>query len=140
MTYFAAHHLGTGCSVMVTGSHNPPDYNGLKMVVAGDDAVRRRHPGPARAHRSAATRDAAPARYRDARHRDRPTSSASSATCKLARPLKIAVDCGNGVAGRVRARRSTARMGCEVVELFCEVDGTFPTTIPIRRKPENLAT
>ena len=48
MTYFAAHHLGTQTSVMVTGSHNPPDYNGLKMVVDGDHAVGRRHPEAAR--------------------------------------------------------------------------------------------
>ena len=98
MTYFAAQHLGTQCSVMVTGSHNPPDYNGLKMVVAGDDAVRRRHPGAAGAHRGRRrcasgagayrTQDIGPA------YLDRIVGDV-----RLARPMKIAIDCGNGVAG-----------------------------------------
>ena len=81
MTYFAAHAARhRQCSVMVTGSHNPPDYNGLKMVIdgdtlSGDDIQALR----ARIERGDA-RDAAPARYRDARHRRRRTSTASSAT------------------------------------------------------------
>ena len=79
MTYFAAHHLGTGCSVMVTGSHNPPDYNGLKMVVAGatlsgDDIQDLR----ARIERGDfATRRG---QLSHARHRAGVSSSASSAT------------------------------------------------------------
>ena len=79
MTYFAAKHLGTGCSVMVTGSHNPPDYNGLKMVVdgttlSGDDiqAIRQRIEDGRLATGAR--------RLRAARHRVRRTSSASSAT------------------------------------------------------------
>ena len=99
MTYFAAHHLGTGCSVMVTGSHNPPDYNGLKMVVA------RRHARPATPSR----RCARASRTADVAHRRRqlPRRTTSCRAyldrivgdVKLARPMKIAVDCGNGVAG-----------------------------------------
>ena len=80
MTYFAAQHLDTACSVMVTGSHNPPDYNGLKMVIAGttlsgDDiqALRERiEDGRLRTRQRRATRTA--------RHRDRRTSTASPAT------------------------------------------------------------
>ena len=97
MTYFAAQHLRTGCSVMVTGSHNPPDYNGLKMVVdagtlAGDDiqALRARieEGRLASGAGSYATHDIVPA------YLDRIVGDV-----KVARPMKIAIDCGNGVAG-----------------------------------------
>jgi len=132
MTYFAAEHLRTGCSVMVTGSHNPPDYNGLKMVVAGatlsGDAIqdlRSRIEGGRLASGAGtySTHDIAPA-YLDRIARD----------VKLARPMKIAVDCGNGVAGAF-APALYRNMGCDVVELFCDVDGNFPITIPTRRSP-----
>ncbi len=135
MTYFAAHHLGTQTSVMVTGSHNPPDYNGLKMVVdgttlSGDDIQKLRariEAGPmasgAGTFRSA---DIAPA------YLDRITDHV-----RLARPLTIAVDCGNGVAGAF-APTLFRRLGCEVTEMFCAVDGTFPNHHPDPSKPENL--
>ncbi|MEO8346344.1 MAG: phosphomannomutase/phosphoglucomutase [Betaproteobacteria bacterium] len=135
MTYFAAHHLKTGCSVMVTGSHNPPDYNGLKMVVAGDtlsgddiQALRKRIEGGALLEGSGSYRevDIVPA------YLDRIVGD-----LKLARPLKIAVDCGNGVAGAfVPALYS--RLGCTVVPLFCEVDGRFPNHHPDPSQPANL--
>jgi phosphomannomutase / phosphoglucomutase len=136
MTYFAATHLGTGCSVMVTGSHNPPDYNGLKMVVDGGtlsgdgiQALRerieaRRFAGGAGSYR---THDIAPA------YLDRIVGDV-----KIARPMKIAVDCGNGVAGAF-APTLYRRMGCEVVELFCDVDGHFPNHHPDPSQPKNLA-
>ena len=98
MTYFAATHLGTGSSVMVTGSHNPPDYNGLKMVVAGDtlsgDEIQELR---TRIERGDLATGAGS--YRDARRRARRTSTRIVGDVKLARPMKIAVDCGNGVAG-----------------------------------------
>ncbi len=136
MTYFAAQHLDTGCSVMVTGSHNPPDYNGLKMVVdaatlAGDDiqALRARLEEGRLASGAGgySTHDVAPA------YVDRIVGDV-----KLARPLKIAVDCGNGVAGAF-APALFRRMGCEVVELFCDVDGRFPNHHPDPSQPKNLA-
>ena len=117
MSYFAAHHLGTQCSVMVTGSHNPPDYNGLKMVIAGDDARRRRHPGAARAHRGRHDLDAA------ARGTLRTADIAQAyfdriaGDVQLARPMSIAVDCGNGVAGAY-APELFRRLGCDVTELY----------------------
>ncbi|MEO8305057.1 MAG: phosphomannomutase/phosphoglucomutase [Betaproteobacteria bacterium] len=136
MTYFAAQHLGTQSSVMVTGSHNPPDYNGLKMVVDGDtlsgdeiQAIRTRI--------EAGRLSAGSGTYRAANIRaaylDRVVGG-----IKLARPMKIAVDCGNGVAGAF-AGTLFRRLGCEVTELFCEVDGTFPNHHPDPSKPENLA-
>ena len=136
MTYYAAKHLATGCSVMVTGSHNPPDYNGLKMVVddgtlAGDDieALRLRieEGRLASGAGSYRTHDIGPA------YLDRIASDV-----KLARPLKIAVDCGNGVAGAY-APELYRRMGCDVVELFCDVDGRFPNHHPDPSQPKNLA-
>jgi phosphomannomutase / phosphoglucomutase len=135
MTYFAAHHLGTGCSVMVTGSHNPPDYNGLKMVVAddtlsGDDiqALRARCEGGRMltGHGDYRVHDIGPA------YLDRIVGDV-----KLARPLKIAIDCGNGVAGAF-APMLYSRMGCDVVELFCDVDGRFPNHHPDPSQPANL--
>ncbi len=135
MTYFAAHHLHTGCSVMVTGSHNPPDYNGLKMVVAGDtlsgddiQALRARIESGALLEGSGAYRalDIGPA------YLDRIVGDV-----KLARPLKIAVDCGNGVAGAFAPALYT-RLGCTVVPLFCDVDGHFPNHHPDPSQPANL--
>ena len=136
VTYFAAHHLGCASCVMVTGSHNPPDYNGLKMVVAGDtlsgdaiQALRRRieagelASGMGRRSR-ADVLDAYVERI--------------AGDVKLARPLGIAVDCGNGVAGLL-APRLYRRLGCEVKELYCEVDGDFPNHHPDPSQPENLA-
>jgi phosphomannomutase/phosphoglucomutase len=135
MTYFAAQHLRTGCSVMVTGSHNPPDYNGLKMVIdattlSGDDiqALRARiERGELRTGTgSARSEDVAPAYF------DRIASD-----IRLARPMRIAVDCGNGIAGAF-APALYRRLGCEVVELFCDVDGRFPNHHPDPSQPENL--
>ena len=135
MTYFAAQHLGTGCSVAVTGSHNPPDYNGLKMVIdattlSGDDiqALRKRIERGDLANGDGTFRseDVTAAYY------DRIVSDV-----KLTRPMKIAVDCGNGVAGAF-APTLYQRLGCEVVELFCEVDGRFPNHHPDPSQPANL--
>jgi phosphomannomutase/phosphoglucomutase len=121
--------------VAVTGSHNPPDYNGLKMVVAGTtlsgDAVQ--------ALRARIERDdfaAGSGGYRAVDVRDAYLARVAG-DVKLARPMKIAVDCGNGVAGAT-APELYRRLGCEVMELFCEVDGTFPNHHPDPTQPKNL--
>jgi phosphomannomutase/phosphoglucomutase len=135
MTYFAAQHLETQCSVMVTGSHNPPDYNGLKMVIdattlSGEDiqALRARIERAefARGSGTSRTHDVAPAYF-----------ERISGDVHLARPMRIAVDCGNGVAGAY-APELYRRLGCEVVELFCDVDGRFPNHHPDPSQPANL--
>ena len=135
MVYFAAVELGTQCGVMVTGSHNPPEYNGLKMVVAGDAIygeriqalyqriVENRFESGSGAY---TTHDIGEAYY-----------ERIVGDVKMGSPLKIAVDCGNGVAGAF-APTLFRKMGCEVVELFCEVDGTFPNHHPDPAHPENL--
>ncbi|MDO8652828.1 MAG: phosphomannomutase/phosphoglucomutase [Undibacterium sp.] len=135
MVYFGTHTLGTASGVMVTGSHNPPDYNGFKMVLAGE----------------AIYGEAIQALYQCILQRAFKNGAGSYRThdikaaylerivgdVKLARPLKIAIDCGNGVAGAFAGEMYRA-MGCEVTELFCEVDGTFPNHHPDPAHPENL--
>jgi phosphomannomutase/phosphoglucomutase len=136
VTYFAAHHLGCGSCVSVTGSHNPPEYNGLKMVVeghtlSGDEiqALRARiERGDFRAgagrRREADVLDAYVARI--------------TGDVRLTRRMRVAIDCGNGVAGMVAPRLYRA-LGCEVEELYCEVDATFPNHHPDPSHAENLA-
>ena len=138
LTYFAAYELGTNSCVSVTGSHNPPDYNGLKMVLGGQtlfgeliQALRQRiidgNLVNAAVPGKLTQADVVPA-YVDKIIGD----------VKLSRPMKIVMDCGNGVAGAV-APELFKRLGCELVELFCEVDGNFPNHHPDPSKPENLA-
>lgn len=136
LVYYATHALGTGSGVMVTGSHNPPDYNGLKMVLGGEAlygdtilALRERIASGNLTH------GAGTQRSHDVRaaYFERVLSD-----IKLARPMKIAIDCGNGVAGAF-APELFRRLGCEVTELFCEVDGTFPNHHPDPAVPKNLA-
>ena len=136
VTYFAAHHLGCGSAVMVTGSHNPADHNGLKMVVAGDtlsgeeiQALRRRvESGSFHAGAGKRTKQDLLDAYVERIAGD----------VKLARPFRVAIDSGNGVAGVV-APRLFRRLGCDVTELFSEVDGNFPNHHPDPSKIENLA-
>lgn len=137
MLYFATYHLGTQSGVEITGSHNPPEYNGLKMVLAGDalygDALQALRE---RIVSNDLVQAAVPGKLE--------TADVSQAylqritgDVKLARPMKIAVDCGNGVAGSMAPALFRA-LGCEVIELFCDVDGTFPNHHPDPAHPENL--
>lgn len=139
MLYYVAATRGQhGChsGIQVTGSHNPKDYNGFKMVLAGKaiygDAIQRlreriegedyvRKPG------RSASMDIVP-EY----------SARITGDCKLARKMKIVVDSGNGIPG-ASAPAILRRLGCEVIELYSEVDGDFPNHHPDPSKPENLA-
>ncbi|MEO6353824.1 MAG: phosphomannomutase/phosphoglucomutase [Burkholderiaceae bacterium] len=135
MLYFGTHVLDAQSGVMVTGSHNPPDYNGFKMVLAGEaiygeeilalhqTIVDNNFTHGAGSYRTHDIRDAYLQRIIE--------------DVKPARPIKIAIDCGNGVAGAFAGDLYRA-MGCEVIELFCEVDGTFPNHHPDPAHPENL--
>lgn len=135
--YFATYHLNTGTGIMVTGSHNPPEYNGLKMVVAGDalfgDGITALHTRllenklhTAETAGTLSTQDI----LQD--YLDRILGD-----IKLARPMSIAYDCGNGVAGAA-APQLFAGLGCETSALFTEVDGAFPNHHPDPAKLENL--
>ena len=135
VAYFAAHHLGCGSCVAITGSHNPPDYNGLKMVIAGatlwgeDVQELRRSIETGKLSKGSGKRSTA--NVLDA------YVERIGGDVRLARPFRIAVDCGNGVAGML-APRLYRRLGCEVEELYCEVDGRFPNHHPDPSQPENL--
>jgi phosphomannomutase/phosphoglucomutase len=136
MSYFATYHLGTGCSAMVTGSHNPPDYNGLKMVIA----ERTLSGADIQGLRERVERDDLATGRGDYRTEDIGSAYLARVVgdIKLARPMKIAVDCGNGVAGKYAPELFT-RLGCRVVPLYCEVDGHFPNHHPDPSQPKNLA-
>lgn len=133
--YFATHHLKTGSGIMVTGSHNPPEYNGLKMSMAGKTLYGDDITGLYDLIESGEFNNASGS-YREQSVLDEYFERIVS-DIKLARPMKIAVDCGNGVAG-VIATRLFEKLGCEVTELFCDVDGTFPNHHPDPSKLENL--
>jgi phosphomannomutase/phosphoglucomutase len=136
MLYFAAHHLGTQSGVMVTGSHNPPEYNGLKVVLAGDTLAGAAIQGlRIRIEQGKLASGAGTLRTQSIRE-DYLRRIVSD--IKLARPMRLVVDCGNGVAGAT-APELYRRLGCEVAELFCEVDGSFPNHHPDPSRPENLA-
>ncbi|MCL2021682.1 MAG: phosphomannomutase/phosphoglucomutase [Betaproteobacteria bacterium] len=137
VTYFAAHELVCASCVSVTGSHNPPDYNGLKMVIASEtlalDAIQRLR---TRIEQGDLAHGKVPGKrtHTDVRaaYIERVVSDV-----QLTRRMKIVMDCGNGVAGAV-APDLFRRLGCEVVPLFCEVDGRFPNHHPDPSRPENL--
>ena len=135
MTYFAAYQLNTNSAVMVTGSHNPPDYNGLKMVLGGEtlsgDAIQK-----LRERLESGNLVNGEGGYRQ--YDIAPEYLARIVgDVKLARPMKIIVDCGNGVPGAF-APQLYRSMGCTVEELFCEVDGNFPNHHPDPSQPANL--
>ena len=137
VTYFAAYHLRAGSCVSVTGSHNPPDYNGFKIVIEGEtlagDAIQKLYerivenelhladePG------LASKRDIA----EDYINR-------IAGDIQIERKIKVVVDCGSGIAGAYAPQLLEA-IGADVEPLFCEVDGTFPHHHPDPSDPANL--
>lgn len=135
MVYFTTYALNTHSGVMVTGSHNPPEYNGLKMMLAGDtlagddiQALRKR------IESGNLVNGAGGYRTNDIREA---YLSRIVGDIKVARKIKIAIDCGNGVAGAF-APELYRRLGCDVQELFCDVDSRFPNHHPDPSQPKNL--
>ena len=135
LLYFAATQLTKGSGVMLTGSHNPPDYNGFKMVLAGDtlsgDSIQ-----VLRKRIELSDFDEGTGEYSTVPTLEKYIKRVTS-DVKLKRPLKVVVDCGNGVAGGVAPRLYKA-MGCEVIELYCDIDGKFPNHHPDPSQPKNL--
>jgi len=133
--YYATYHLNTGCGVMLTGSHNPPDYNGLKMVL----------------NNTALSGETIQDLKRRIINNDVISGSGNYSEIdvndaylneivgdvKVAKPLKIVIDCGNGVAGELAPKLYKA-MGCDVSEMYCEIDGNFPNHHPDPSQPETL--
>ena len=136
VVYFAAFRFNTGCGVAVTGSHNPPDYNGFKIVVGGEtlaegaiqDLYRRIASGEVTSDGQGGLRqvDVAP---------DYLEKIVSDVLAE--RSLKVVVDCGNGIPGEI-GPQVLEGIGCEVVPLYCDVDGNFPNHHPDPSDPANL--
>ncbi|QDQ87043.1 phosphomannomutase/phosphoglucomutase [Alcaligenaceae bacterium SJ-26] len=138
LVYFAAHILQTGSGVAITGSHNPPRYNGFKMMMGGSTL----HGQDILELRDAmqAISESLPAMQHGQRHTldIMPEYIARIAgDIRLERPMKIAIDCGNGIGGGVAPWLFRA-LGCKVDTLFCEVDGRFPNHHPDPADPANL--
>ena len=135
MLYYAAHEWANFSGVMVTGSHNPPEYNGLKMVLGGEtlygDTIR-----ALRTRVEAGNLQQGQGKYSQ-RNVTEEYLAKIIGHIKLARPIKLVIDCGNGAPGAY-APTLFRKLGCEVIELFCEVDGTFPNHHPDPAHVENL--
>lgn len=138
LLYYATHALDTGTGIMITGSHNPPEYNGLKMMIGGVTLAEERI-------------QAIYERLINNRLDQNPVAGETEAVdlnddyvdrivedVVVAQTLKVVVDCGNGVAGNI-APRLLEELGCEVVPLYCDVDGDFPNHHPDPAEPENLS-
>jgi len=133
--YYATHKLKTGTGIMVTGSHNPPQYNGLKMLIAGNtlygEGIKAFY--TMIVENKVGTGEGS---FKEVDVLDDYYDTIKG-DIKLERPLNIGVDCGNGVAGVIATKLFTV-LGCQVTELFCDVDGNFPNHHPDPSKPENL--
>ncbi len=133
--YFAAYELGNGTGVMVTGSHNPPNYNGFKALIGGvtqsgqqiTDMYTRIKSGNLRVGKGEVKQEKMVGRYREK----------ISGDIQLQKPLKVVADCGNGI-GAVCAADVLRDIGAEVFPLFDDVDGSFPNHHPDPSEPENL--
>ena len=135
LLYFATHALDTGTGIMITGSHNPPEYNGLKMMIAGVTLAEDRIQAlKRRLYDNTLTEGEGEVEEMDLadHYLDRVLESVA-----IAQPCKVVVDCGNGVAGHL-APRLIQELGCEVVPLYCNVDGNFPNHHPDPADPANL--
>jgi phosphomannomutase/phosphoglucomutase len=134
--YFATHELQTGSGVMVTGSHNPANYNGLKIMLGGEtlsgEAIQKLYQrietGDFASGRGSQSSEDVRRAYLDRIVGD----------IAVAAPLKVVVDAGNGIAGEL-GPMLIEELGCEVIPLYCEVDGDFPNHHPDPGKPANLA-
>ncbi len=135
--YFVAHHHDSHSGIMLTGSHNPADYNGLKIVLAGETLAGEK----------------IQALKKRIENNDFQMNEVGTLTentlfsneyigvitddIHIARPMKVVIDAGNGVAGEL-GPILLKTLGCDVIELYCEIDGSFPNHHPDPSKPENL--
>ncbi len=135
VVYFSSYELDISSCIAITGSHNPPDYNGFKIVVDGvtlsSDRIQN-------LYQRIINNDLATGagNYKEIEIIDQYIERVVS-DVKPARKMKIVIDCGNGVAGAV-APRLFRELGCDVIDLFSEVDGTFPNHHPDPAKLDNL--
>ncbi len=137
MLYYAAHEHCDYSGVMVTGSHNPPEYNGFKIVLGGETLAAETIQALRRRIENNDLITAGEAGQRTELDYSNSYLERIVNDVRLDRPMKIVVDCGNGVAGAF-APALYKKLGCEVIELFSTVDGTFPNHHPDPSVPENL--
>lgn len=133
--YFACEQLNVGSCVMVTGSHNAANYNGFKIVIGGntlmDDEIKGLY------HRIENQNFLTGSGNTTAQDVSGAYLTRISQDVKAQRPLKVVIDCGNGVAGNI-APSLVKGIGCHVLPLFCDVDGNFPNHHPDPSDPKNL--
>ncbi|MEP6484656.1 MAG: phosphomannomutase/phosphoglucomutase [Rudaea sp.] len=133
--YFATYHLNIGSGVMVTGSHNPPDYNGFKIVLGGETlaeaAIKNLY---TRIKENRFTEGSGALQKMDV---TRDYIERITGDVMIEHKLKVVVDCGNGIAGAV-APSVLEGIGCEVLPMYCDVDGNFPNHHPDPSDPRNL--
>lgn len=137
VAYFAAYHLRAGSCVVVTGSHNPPEYNGFKVVLGGEtlsgEAITALH---TRIAEGRLIRAAVPGNVQQ-RDVGEDYIQRIAGDVQLERPLKVVADAGNGVAGLLAPALLEA-IGAEVIPLYCDVDGNFPNHHPDPSDASNL--
>ena len=133
--YFATHAQGIDSGLMVTGSHNPANYNGIKMVLAGKTSV---HSDIDALYALVESRQFRDGRGKLTSHNILPEyQQRITQDIVVERPLKVVVDCGNGIAGPI-VPAVLRSLGCEVIPLYCEVDGRFPNHHPDPSVEANL--
>ncbi len=142
VVYFATHHLKNGTGIVITGSHNPPNYNGLKMMLAGEtlwgegilriknDLMNLEESQKKIPHKKKGS-------YKNLNLLDVYETQVIKSV-NLKRSLKIGIDAGNGVAGPI-AKKLFKKLGCDVFDLYCDIDGEFPNHHPDPADPTNLS-
>jgi phosphomannomutase/phosphoglucomutase len=138
LLYFVTQHSEGRSGVMITGSHNPADYNGLKLVLNGETLSGDKIQQLKKRIETSDFSEGTPGSVELNSLFSNEYIGMISDDVHLVRPMKVAVDCGNGAAGQL-APILLRTMGCEVIELYCEIDGNFPNHHPDPSKPENLA-
>ncbi len=137
VVYFVAHHTEGKSGIMITGSHNPADYNGLKMVIHGETYAEEKIQSLRRRIEIGNFVTGSEGTIQQNNMFTNEYIGIISEDVHMVRPMKVVVDCGNGAASQI-APVLLKTLGCEVIELFCEVDGNFPNHHPDPSQPENL--